>query len=173
MSNLMEIIKSRRSTRAFKSELPPREQIMQLVEAAEWAPSGMGKCLWHFTVIYNAEKSLALARAVAEADNRGPDYNFYGAPVNIIISYQRDEHHAFVDGASAMENLLLMATALGLGSCWINQIRECCDAPRVRALLTEYGVPEEHIVICSAAIGYIAKETPAKPRKEGRVTFVE
>ena len=72
-----------------------------------------------------------------------------------------------------MENLLLMATELGLGSCWINQIRECCDDPKVRALLTEYGVPEDHIVICSAAIGYIAKETPAKPRKEGIVSFVE
>ena len=71
MSNLMEVIKSRRSTRAFKSELPPKDQIMQIVEAAEWAPSGMGKYLWHFTVIYNAEKSLQLARAVAEADNRG------------------------------------------------------------------------------------------------------
>ena len=82
MSNLMEVIKSRRSTRAFKSELPPKDQIMQIVEAAEWAPSGMGKYLWHFTVIYNAEKSLKLARAVAEADNRGPEYNFYGAPVN-------------------------------------------------------------------------------------------
>ena len=67
MSNLMEVIKSRRSTRAFKSELPPKDQIMQIVEAAEWAPSGMGKYLWHFTVIYNAEKSLKLARAVAEA----------------------------------------------------------------------------------------------------------
>ena len=111
MSNLMEVIKSRRSTRAFKSELPPKDQIMQIVEAAEWAPSGMGKYLWHFTVIYNAEKSLKLARAVAEADNRGPEYNFYGAPVNIIISYKRDEHHALVDGAAAMENLLLMATA--------------------------------------------------------------
>lgn len=173
MSNLMQIIKSRRSTRAFQPTLPPKDQVMQLVEAAEWAPSGMSKYLWHFTVVYNAEKSLALARAVAEADNRGPEYNFYGAPVNIIISYQRDEHHAFVDGAAAMENLLLMATDLGLGSCWINQIRECCDNPKVRALLTEYGVPEDHIVICSAAIGYIAKETPAKPRKEGTVSVVE
>lgn len=45
MSNLMEVIKSRRSTRAFKSELPPKDQIMQIVEAAEWAPSGMGKYL--------------------------------------------------------------------------------------------------------------------------------
>ena len=173
MSNLMQVIQSRRSTRAFQAELPPKEQIMQLVEAAEWAPSGVGKYLWHFTVVYSAEKSYKLARAVAEVDNRGPEYNFYGAPVNIIISYQRGEPHAFVDGAAAMENLLLMATELGLGSCWINQLRETCDIPSVRALLTEYGVPEDHIVICSAAVGYIAKETPAKPRREGTVTFTE
>ncbi|HIX91235.1 MAG TPA: nitroreductase family protein [Candidatus Agathobaculum pullicola] len=96
MSNLMQTIKSRRSTRAFESKLPPKDQIMQF-----------------------------------------------------------------------------MATELGLGSCWINQIRECCDDSKVRSLLTEYGVPEDHIVICSAAIGYIAKETPAKPRKEGIVSFVE
>lgn len=173
MSELMNIIKSRRSTRVFRHELPPKEQVMQLVEAAEWAPSGMGKFLWHFTVVYSAEKSLKLARAVAEADNRGPEYNFYGAPVNIIISYQKGEHHALPDSAAAIENLLLMATELGLGSCWINQLRECCNAPGVRALLTEYGVPEDHDVVCSAAIGYIAKETPAKPRKEGVVSFTE
>jgi len=173
MSELMNIIKSRRSTRSFKDGLPPRDQIMQLVEAAGWAPSGIGKFLWHFTVVYSKEKSLRLARAVAEADNRGPEYNFYGAPVNIIISYKRDEHHAFPDGSAAMENLLLMATELGLGSCWINQLRECCDKPAVREILTEYGVPEDHIVICSAAIGYIDKETPAKPRKEGVVSITE
>ena len=133
----------------------------------------MGKYLWHFTVIYNAEKSLKLARAVAEADNRGPEYNFYGAPVNIIISYKRDEHHALVDGAAAMENLLLMATELGLGSCWINQVRDQCDVPAVRALLTEYGTPEDHIVTCSAAIGYIAKETQPHERREGVCNIVK
>lgn len=51
MSELMQVIRARRSTRAFRTELPPREQVMQLVEAAEWAPSGMGKFLWHFTVV--------------------------------------------------------------------------------------------------------------------------
>ncbi len=173
MSDFMQLAKNRRSTRSFKPELPPKEQVLQLVEAAEWAPSGMGKYLWHFTVVYSAEKSMRLARAVAEADNRGPEYNFYGAPVQIIISYQRDEHHAFLDGSAAMENLLLMATELGLGTCWINQIRECCDAPGVRAVLTEYGVPADHIVICSAAVGYPDKETPAKPRKENTVTVTE
>ena len=173
MSNLMEVIKSRRSTRAFKSELPPKDQIMQIVEAAEWAPSGMGKYLWHFTVIYNAEKSLKLARAVAEADNRGPEYNFYGAPVNIIISYNRDEHHALVDGAAAMENLLLMATELGLGSCWINRAMETFELPEGKALLAEWGLDENWKGVGNCILGYTDQAVLGdKARKEDRVLYV-
>ena len=169
MSNLMEVIKSRRSTRAFKSELPPKDQIMQIVEAAEWAPSGMGKYLWHFTVIYNAEKSLKLARAVAEADNRGPEYNFYGAPVNIIISYKRDEHHALVDGAAAMENLLLMATELGLGSCWINQLYRTREDREVQEKLAEIGVTPEEMPVAALALGWPAVDFPGPREKTGNL----
>ena len=75
MSNLMEIIKSRRSTRAFKSELPPKDQVMKLVEAAEWAPSGMSKYLWHFTVVFTGEKKLTRAHARAAAANPRPAKN--------------------------------------------------------------------------------------------------
>ena len=141
MSELMNIIKSRRSTRAFKPELPPVEQIRRIVEAAEWAPSGMGRYNWHFSVVYNPEKTLKLARAIAEADNRGPEYNSYGAPVIINISCERDDRNALLNGAAAIENLMLAATELGLGSCWINQVRDQCDVPAVRALLTEYYKP--------------------------------
>ena len=74
MSNLMNIIKNRRSTRAFVAgKLPERDKIEQIVEAALWAPAGMGKQLWHFSVVYNAEKSLQLAKAVSKALNRGED----------------------------------------------------------------------------------------------------
>ena len=169
MSNLMKVIKSRRSTRAFKSELPPKDQIMQIVEAAEWAPSGMGKYLWHFTVVYSAEKSLKLARAVAEADNRGPQYNFYGAPVNIIISYKRDEHHALVDGAAAMENLLLMATELGLGSCWINQLYRTREDREVQEKLAEIGVTPEEMPVAALALGWPAVDFPGPREKTGNL----
>ena len=169
MSNLMEVIKSRRSTRAFKSELPPKDQIMQIVEAAEWAPSGMGKYLWHFTVVYSAEKSLKLARAVAEADNRGPQYNFYGAPVNIIISYKRDEHHALVDGAAAMENLLLMATELGPGSCWINQLYRTREDREVQEKLAEIGVTPEEMPVAALALGWPAVDFPGPREKTGNL----
>lgn len=174
MSELMNIIKTRHSTRVFGPQLPPKEDVLKLVEAAAWAPSGKGKCLWHFTVIYNAEKSLRLARAVAVADNRGPAYNFYGAPVNLLISYPRTEPHAVADSAAAMENLLLMATELGIDSCWINQLKATCNDPAVRAILTEYGVPEDHDVYCSAALGYAQKpgESHAKRNFEA-YSFVE
>lgn len=173
MNAVMENIKARRSTRAFTEEQITREELDTLLEAAVWAPSGMGKQLWHFVGICNAEKNLELARAVASADNRGPEYNFYGAPASIIVAYKRDEIHAFLDGSAAIENILLAATALGLGSCWINQIRNVCDEPAVRALLTSYGVPEDYLVVGSVALGHIAKETPAKPRKEGVISIIE
>ena len=171
MSNLMQVIQSRRSTRAFQAELPPKEQIMQLVEAAEWAPSGVGKYLWHFTVVYSAEESLRAQPAQS--------LRWTTAVRNTTFTALRSTSSSPISAASTtlsstapppMENLLLMATELGLGSCWINQLRETCDIPSVRALLTEYGVPKDHIVICSAAVGYIAKETPAKPRREGTVS---
>lgn len=173
MDFLFDVIKNRRSTRSFiKNKLPPIEQINKIVEAATWAPSGMGKQLWHFTVVYNAEKSLHLAKLIAKAGNRGEDYNFYNAPVNIIISYKRDEKHAFLDGSAAMQNILLMAESFKLGSCWINQIRDFCDEPFVRSCLTQYGVPQDNIVIGSAAIGYIEKPTPAKERAKNTINIV-
>lgn len=174
MRELMDIIKARRSTRAFVAgKLPPREQIEQLVEAGEWAPNGMGIQGWHFTVLYNADKSMELAHAVAEATGSGPSYCFYHAPVQIIVSYESDKRNAFLDGSAAVENILLMAESLELGACWINQVRDVCDDPAVRKLLTGYGVPENHLVVASVAVGYIEKPTLAQPRKEGRVTFVD
>lgn len=173
MNEVLQVIRARRSTRAFTAEQVSRADLEAILEAGEWAPSGMGKYLWHFAAVRNADKCLALARAVAEADDRGPQYNFYGAPCHIIISYQRGENHAFLDGSAALENMLLAAQSLGLSTCWINQLRVTCDVPAVRTLLTACGVPEDHIVIGSIALGYAAKETPAKPRRAGVSTIVE
>lgn len=173
MNAVMENILARRSTRAFTDEQITREELDTMLEAAIWAPSGMGKQLWHFVGIRNAEKNLELARAVAAADNRGPEYNFYGAPASIIVAYKADERHFLPDGSAAVENILLAATSLGLGSCWINQLRDVCNDPAVRALLTSYGVPEDYDVVASVALGHIAKETPAKPRREGVISIVE
>lgn len=164
MNEVLSAIHARRSTRAFTSQQVSREDLETILEAGLWAPTGNGKQLWHFTAIHSADKCLALAHAVAEADNRGPSYNFYGAPCHIIVSYKRDEMHAFLDGSAAIQTMLLAAQSLGLSTCWINQLRP---------LLTQLGVPEDYIVIGSIALGYAAKETAPAPRKEGIINIIE
>ena len=62
--------------------------------------------------------------------------------------------------------------SMGLGTVWINQLSDTCDVPEVRAVLTEFGVPENHKVFGIAAIGYAAAETPVKEKKFP-VTYVE
>ncbi len=173
MNEVLSVIHARRSTRAFTNKQISRTDLETILEAGQWAPTGMGKQMWHFSAIHNAEKCLSLARAVAEADNRGPSYNFYGAPCHIIVSYQRDEVHAFPDGAAAIQTMLLAAESLGISTCWINQLRPLTDDPTIRPLLTQYGIPEDHIVIGSIALGYAATPTSPKPRKESIITIIE
>ena len=82
------------------------------------------------------------------------------------------------DNACALENIFLSSSvpkrkdSMGLGTVWINQLSDTCDVPEVRAVLTEFGVPENHKVFGIAAIGYAAAETPVKEKKFP-VTYVE
>lgn len=175
MNQVLSAIHDRHSTRAFTAQQVSRADLETILEAGLWAPTGMGKQLWHFSAIRNAEKCLELACAVADADNRGPAYNFYGAPCHIIVSYKRDEIHAFPDGSAAIQTMLLAAQSLGISSCWINQLRPLTDHASIRPLLTRYGVPEDHIVIGSIALGYADESVAAAPhkRKTDVITITE
>ena len=168
-----EVIKSRRSTRDFTPEQLTRAELAQILEAGCWAPSGKGYQGWHFCAVHNADKVAELAAAVRRALGLPDSYCFYGAPSLVIVSYERDYDHAWLDGSAAVENMLLAAEALDLGSCWINQLRVACDSPELRPLLTKLGVPEGHMVIASIALGHIKTPTAPKPRKEGVVNIVE
>ena len=191
--DVFSCIATRHSTRKFKEEPVPQELLDKVIEAGRQAPSGKHKNQDHFLVIRKQETMQELAALVRQEfakmevtpendDNFGGairaskkgSYNFlYNPAAFIIVANKKDYGNNFADASCAMQNMMLAANALGLGSCWINQLRETCDVPEVRALLTEYGVPEDHIVVCSAAIGYIEKETPAKPRHEGLVSITE
>lgn len=173
MKNVFEVIKDRRSTRAFKPEQIERADLEQILEAGSWAPSGKGFQGWHFCALHSVEKVGRLAAAIRAALQLPESYCFYGAPTLVIVSYLREHPHAWLDGAAAVQNMLLAAEGLGLGSCWINQLRVCCDDPAVRPLLTELGVPENHLVIACVALGQIAQPTAPKPRAEGIINIVE
>ena len=172
MNPVLQNILDRHSCRSFTEQPVESEKLQDLLTAAVWAPSGRNEQSWHFTLLANTEKIQALAAAVREADNRPAGYNFFAPAAFLIVSGERDNRTSFLDAGAAMENVLLTATSLGLGTCWINQVRDVCDVPAVRALLTEYGVPESHIVNASAAIGYPAAQPVIHERKPNTTTLV-
>ncbi len=163
----------RRSVRKFTDRIVPTQALLEIAEAGAWAPSGKNKQLWQITVVQDPDTVQDLAKAVGKADGRDESYNFYGAPHHIIVSYLKGEVHSAHDSCAAIENILLAAQSLGIATCWINQIRVTDEDPEVRRILTALGVPENHHVEASIAVGYAA-ETPAAPkRREGAVVFAD
>ncbi|MGF2052396.1 MULTISPECIES: nitroreductase family protein [Enterococcus] len=102
-----------------------------------------------------------------------PRKEFYDAPAFIIVSTPRDYKYAEKDTACAIENMLLASHAKGLGGVWVNQLNRHVDTPYVRKILDDFGVPSDHIVHGSMALGYPKKFT-SKPRKnKGKVTYIK
>ena len=190
-------IRSRRSTRKYQTRPVEDEKLTQVIEAGRYAPSGGNNQTTHFIVIRNPEVLDRLARLAEQAFARmeeTPDmyrsmrncvraskkggYVFhYHAPVLIVTANQKNYGNNMVDCACALENMMLMANALDLGSCWINQLRWLNEDPEILAVLRELGLTEDERVYGSLALGYADREDglPDRrplPRTGNPVTYV-
>ena len=97
----------------------------------------------------------------------------YQPQVLIIPSNAADSPFGKEDNACALENIFLAAWSFGIGSVWINQLQGICDRPAVRQFLTEWGIPENHVVYGMAALGYPAPAAPKTVSKIGKTTIVK
>ena len=173
MNEILKNIATRRSVRKFSQKEISEEMLNDIITAGLYAPSAMNTQLWQITVVKNDDKIVSLQKAIAKALDR-PDYHrFYGAPVFIIVTVPRDYRHGAVDTACVLQNMFLAAHSVGVGSVWINQIRDSYDDPGVRAVLTDLGIPEDHVCFGCAAIGYADCELPADRENKGIVKIVE
>lgn len=195
---MLEFIKSRRSTRKFTSEAVPDDMLGQIVEAGRFAPSG-GNCqTTHFIVVKKPEVLAKLKELVQQefskmevtpgmyksivnsinAAKRG-DYAFhYDAPVLIITANQKDYGNNIADCSCALENMMLMANALDLGSCWINQLKWLNENPVILEYMNQLGMHENERVYGALAVGYADTENglpvrTALPRSGNIVTVIE
>ena len=165
----------RRSIRSFLPDMPDKEDLDAIIEAGLYAPSGMNRQ----SAIILAVTDKAVRDKLAD-DNRaiggwpeGFD-PFYGAPAVLIVLARKDVPTAVYDGSLVMENLMLAAHALGLGSIWIHRAREEFETDAWKAFLKEHGVEGEWEGIGHCAVGYMDCALPAPAeRKDGRVLWVE
>ncbi|MFL0267378.1 nitroreductase family protein [Candidatus Clostridium radicumherbarum] len=185
MNETLQIIRNRRSIRAFKNEQIKEEELNEIIEAAIYAPSASNKQPWHFTVVQNKELLDLLNKSFKElakkSDNDyikrvGDNENyhvFYNAPTVIIVSGDENNNYAAVDTAAAVENMLLAAEAQGIGGCWIGFIAYVFNSEEGREFSKKLGIPEGYKQIHAAALGYKKiNRTIAPARKENSVNYI-
>lgn len=195
---MLDFIKSRRSTRKFKSTEVPGELIDQVVEAGRYAPSGGNSQSTHFMVVKNKKVLDELADLAKEefakmeidentykslvnsiTASKSGNYVFhYNCPVLIVTANKKDYGNNIADCACALENMMLMANSLDLGSVWINQLRWLNENPVILAKMKELGMGEDERVYGALALGYPDSEDglPVRkplPRTGNKVTVIE
>jgi nitroreductase len=105
-----------------------------------------------------------------------PGYQpLYGAPVLILLSAPAKAPFSAANTALAAENMLLEATGLGLGSCYIVSPTMALNGENNHALAKEAGIPDGNEVLCALVIGYPAAEDPftmGERNMKGSVLYV-
>ena len=187
--DIYEAIHQRRSHRLYRPELPPREVLERIMEAAMWAPSGVNLQGWDLTVMAGKVRDEFVALVSGAVKYLMPRLqqtdlpvpvqeqvmkffkNLGGAPVVVAVtivkaSEPRANKTLIQSGAALMQNLLLAAHAEGLGTCWMtggNYLEE--------EILKFLGKTERELLAITP-IGYPAKEPPAPPRKGREVRWL-
>jgi len=179
-----QVLKGRRSVRAFRDAPVSDEQVNALLEAATWAPSPLHLQPWSFVVVRGQEakakvKELCQAAKQAVVDAGGPEWvHKYGfdfldqAPVYVVVFYDPrkgglgpyfNQPLGALQGASAaVQNLMLAAAEQGLGSLWLTFFDPA-------AMAQALGAPEGLEVAGVIPLGVPAGEVKAPPRKAPKV----
>jgi nitroreductase len=105
-------ISKRASVREYKDEPLSKDLLEKLVDAGRRAPTARGVEPWEFIVIADKER----LRTLGEIANTG---SFIKGAAACIAVFCRDTKYYLEDGCAATENILIMASDLGLGACWV------------------------------------------------------
>ncbi len=153
--DVFEAIRTRRSIRKYRPELVPEEKLEMILEAARLAPSAGNRQPWRFVVVQNVDRKKALAEV---ANNQA----FLKDAAAIVVAVGDPEASARwyeKDTMIALEHMVLAATALGYGTCWIGAF----DEDAAKRLLR---IPAKMKVVAILPIGVSSEKPAPKPRKE-------
>ena len=155
-----ETIKERRSIRSYTDEKVSREMLMKILEAGQWAPTPSNVQSWRFVVIQEAKQFGALktlspgfpgeaTTAIAVCSDQRRMRNF-GETLSPILAAE--------EVAMAVQNMLLMAHSLNLGSCAVASFSEA----GIKELLE---LPDDILPILLVALGF-PNERPIAPQRQ-------
>jgi len=193
----LDAIKTRRSTRKFKSYPIEQEKLESIIEAGRYAPSGGNSQTCHFIVVRNKEVLAKLAelaqtafakmeitegmyKSIANsirASKKGNYVFHYDPDTLIIVANQKDYGNNIADTACALENMMIAANELDLGSVWINQLKWLNEDETLLEYERTLGLEENERIYGALAVGYpdtedgLPNRTPL-PRNGNEVTYI-
>lgn len=164
-NDFLKVIETRRSCRKYKPEQITDEELKAVLEAGTYAPTSRGMQSPYIVAVQKKEVLARLAKMNAEI--MGVTSNpYYDAPTYVLVFAPSLANNPVQDGSCVLENMMLAAHALGLGSCWIHREREMFATEEGKQLMEEWGLPEGLMGIGALSLGYPDGESaPAKPRK--------
>jgi nitroreductase len=179
---ILKFVYARRSVRAYAPKALDNATIQTLLDAAVHAPTAIHEEPWAFVVVQDQAllqrlSELAKPLFVEEVRHRNTngnkhsfdhftraDFNlFHGANTLIVICAKPLSQFVVADCWLAAENLMLAASAIGLGSCVIGSAVAALNIHKVKS---ELGIPEEYSAIAPIVVGFPSGETQATSRKE-------
>lgn len=195
--NTFENIITRRSTRKYLNKPVGKELLEKIIETGRYAPSGGNSQSNHFLVIQNKQIIAHLVKMVEKAfsqmeitenmyrslqnsinlSKKGGYVFCYNAPVLIIVANKKDYGNNQADCALALENMMLEANELDLGSCYINQLKWLNEDQKIFSYLQSLGMKEDEMIYGSLIVGYPDTNDgkplrKALPRKGNEVTWL-
>jgi nitroreductase len=188
----LDAIFTRRSVRAYGHQRLEQSTVRALLDAAVQAPTAMHGQPWLFVVVQDREllhqlsdrvKATWMRDAIPRSERRAgrgaelhgefierlrdPGFDvFYGAGTLIVICARRMDTFVVADCWLAAQNLMLAATALGLGTCCIGAAVEALNSTETKAAI---GMPADVHAVAPIVVGVPAERTPAVARRDPEI----
>lgn len=169
----LDLIKTRRSCRKYLTEQIKNEELAAVLEAGTYAPTGKNTQDPWIIAVQNPVLRERIVKLNAEIMGTTSD-PYYGAPTIVLVVASVDNTNAERDASCVLENMMLAAHAVGLGSCWINRVDKMFATDEGEVLRKDLGLPEGIVGVGSISLGYpAAPMRQAYPRKEGYYRIIK
>ena len=172
MKEVLQVLKSRRSTKAYTDQPVSDALLDAILEAGLYAPTGKNNQKVITVAVRDRATRDQLSRMNADILGSNAD-PFYGAPCVVVVLSDPEVNTWVEDGSLVLGNLMNAAQALGVGSCWVHRAREMFDTAEGKALLEKWGLPTHLRGIGNCLLGYPSTPPVEKPRTENRIVRID
>ncbi len=163
--HLLDALKQRRSIRSFQDKPVDRETVEIMLDAAVYAPTGMG-AQSPVIIVVQDEEAIQQLSEMNRSILGGEDDPYYGAKTIFVVVADKYQSTYVEDGSMVLSYLYLAAHAMGLGACWIHREKEMFETDEGLALLEKWGLDDDYAGVGALAVGYIQGEIPPPARRK-------